>query len=64
VVHCELDTSPLDVRYLDHCDQNSPSRENAVEYIYAGVYDRRGRVPGRDVDVCLGGHIAVTALAL
>jgi 5'-nucleotidase len=50
IVPCEPDDRPLDIRYiragnLYHC---------------AGNYDERPRTPGRDVDVCFSGRIALS----
>lgn len=54
VVFCELDPSPLDVIF----------HETEDGFLYAGSYFSRPRVPGRDVDVCFGGKIAVSLLPL
>jgi 5'-nucleotidase len=54
VVFCALDTEPHGVRY--HKDGN--------RFIYAGDYHSRPRQPGRDVDVCFSGNIAVTCIPL
>lgn len=54
VVFCSLDTRPHGVRYERQGDH----------YLYVGDYHRRPRQPGRDVDVCLGGSIAVTKIGL
>jgi 5'-nucleotidase len=54
VVFCELDPSPLDVRY----------RLEGGAYVFEGDYHGRPRVPGRDVDVCFSGRVAVTRIPL
>jgi 5'-nucleotidase len=54
VVFCGLDTRPHGVRY----------RRNGQAYAYVGDYHARPRQPGRDVDVCMGGRIAVTKVTL
>jgi 5'-nucleotidase len=54
VVFCPLDPSPLPLRYR--------VEGNVAEY--CGDYQQRVRVPSRDVDVCFGGQIAVTSVAL
>lgn len=54
VVFCRLDTRAHGVRYR---------REGDV-FVYAGDYHERPRQAGRDVDVCMGGRIAVTAVTL
>jgi 5'-nucleotidase len=54
IVFCPVDTRPHGVRY---------QREGDV-FHYAGDYHDRPRQPGRDVDVCLGGRIAVTKVSL
>ncbi|MBX3027440.1 5'/3'-nucleotidase SurE [bacterium] len=54
IVFCGLDTRPLHVRY----------RRAGDSYVYVGDYHTRPRQPGRDVDVCMGGHIAVTKVTL
>ncbi len=51
---CALDTEPLGVAY----------RKEADAFVYDAVYHERPRQPGRDVDVCLGGRVAVTKLVL
>lgn len=54
IVFCEADTNPLDVRYRSHGD----------DLYYAGSYHGRPRQPGRDVDVCFSGQVAVTQVRL
>ncbi len=51
---CALDTGPLGVAY----------RKEEGAFVYDAVYHQRPRQPGRDVDVCLGGRVAVTKLVL
>lgn len=51
---CALDTEPLGVAY----------RKEEGAFVYEAVYHQRPRQPGRDVDVCLGGRVAVTKLVL
>lgn len=53
VVFCPLDPSPLPLRF-------APSADG---YLYDGRYHQRPRRPGTDIDVCFGGHIAVTELS-
>ncbi len=62
VVECPLDTSPHEVRFAANATESEA--EGLAEYLFAGTYDRRPRVPGRDVDVCQGGRIALTRLQL
>jgi 5'-nucleotidase len=54
VVFCSLDTEPHSVQY--HKDGN--------QFVYAGDYHSRPRQPGRDVDICFGGKVAVTRIPL
>ena len=54
IVFCGLDTRPLGVRY----------RRQGAAYVYTGDYHLRPRQAGRDVDVCMGGDIAVTKVTL
>ncbi len=54
LAYCALDTSPFGVAY----------RREAGAFVYDAVYHQRPRQPGRDVDVCLGGRVAVTKLVL
>ncbi|MGH7787734.1 MAG: 5'/3'-nucleotidase SurE [Candidatus Binatia bacterium] len=54
IVFCGLDTRPHGVRY----------RRDGDRYTYVGDYHERPRHPGRDVDVCMGGRIAVTKVTL
>ncbi len=54
VVACALDTGPLGVGYR---------REDGA-FIYQAEYRKRPRQPGRDVEICLGGRVAVTKLVL
>lgn len=54
IVFCGLDTRPLGVRY----------RRDGDLYTYTGDYHDRPRHAGRDVDVCMGGRIAVTKVTL
>ena len=51
---CELDPSPMGVAF----------REQDGLLYYCSEYRLRPRMPGRDVDVCFGGRIAVTRLSL
>ena len=53
-VFCPLDTKPHGVRY----------EMNGNHLMYAGEYHSRPRQPGRDVDVCFRGNIAVTQIPL
>lgn len=50
VVFCDVDPSPLPVSF----------REQDGGHVYNGVYHDRRRLPGRDVDVCFSGRIAVS----
>lgn len=52
VVFCQLDPHPLPVDF----------RVEEGRYHYQGVYQKRQREPGRDVDVCFSGRIAITQL--
>jgi 5'-nucleotidase len=54
VVYCGLDTRPHGIRY----------RRDGDEFVYTGDYHARPRQAGRDVDVCMGGAIAVTRVTL
>lgn len=54
IVFCEPDTSPLDVQY----------RSAGDDLYYAGTYHGRQRQPGRDVDVCFSGSVAVAQVRL
>lgn len=54
VVFCRLDTRAHGVRFR---------REGDV-FVYAGDYHARPRQAGRDVDICMGGRIAVTEVTL
>ncbi len=56
VVFCPLDPNPLPLNYRHE--------EEKDEYHYAGSYATRKREAGTDVDVCLGGNVAVTELRL
>jgi 5'-nucleotidase len=53
-VFCPLDPLPLPLSY----------RRDGEWWRYDGDYHGRRRQPGSDVDVCFGGRIAVTQLAL
>ncbi len=54
IVECELDVMSHAVKY-DRRDGR---------FHYAGIYRDRGRAPGRDVDVCFNGHIALTQVPI
>jgi len=54
VVHCDVDPSPLPVRYERRGDA----------FAYTGDYHGRPRLPGHDVDVCFGGRIAVSQIPI
>lgn len=49
---CRLDTNPHDYVY----------RQDGGTYIYEGVIHDRPRQPGKDVDACFGGRVAITLL--
>ncbi len=54
MVFCEACTKPLPVTFQ--------AKGNALHY--AGVYAERPRTPGKDVDVCFSGSIAVSLIPL
>ena len=54
IVFCELDVNPHDFRF----------EERDGHWVYEGNYHGRPRTPGRDIDVCFSGRIAVTAVAI
>lgn len=54
VVECAVDTNPVHLAYAADGDH----------YSYRGVYSQRPRSPGRDVDACFRGSIAVSLLQL
>jgi 5'-nucleotidase len=54
VVRCKLDPHPLPLSF----------RDDGGNLYYDGNYHTRQRMPGRDVDVCFGGRIAVTRVNL
>jgi 5'-nucleotidase len=51
---CPLDPSPLPLAF----------RQENERWLYAGDYHQRRREPGKDVDVCFRGKIAVTQIKL
>jgi 5'-nucleotidase len=53
-IFCPLDTEPHGVKY----------ETNGNHLMYTGEYHTRPRQPGRDVDVCFRGNIAVTQIPL
>ena len=53
-IFCPLDTEPHGVKY----------ETNGNHLMYTGEYHTRPRQPGRDVDVCFSGNIAVTKIPL
>jgi len=60
VVFCKLDYLRQDVNY--QMEKDSSGRFALAHY--CGNYHRRPQVPGRDVDVCFGGNIAITEIPL
>ncbi|NET87794.1 MAG: 5'/3'-nucleotidase SurE [Kamptonema sp. SIO1D9] len=52
IIFCEPSNEPLPVNY----------RMEGDLYYYQGVYSRRARSPGSDVDVCFSGNIAITQI--
>jgi 5'-nucleotidase len=54
IIFCKPSQRPLPVSF----------RVEADLLYYEGNYSQRDREPGSDVDVCLGGNIAVTQLSL
>jgi 5'-nucleotidase len=54
VVFCPLDPSPLPLSFDG----------NGETLLYNGVYAKRPRIEGADVDVCFGGRIAVTRVVV
>ncbi len=57
---CAVDTQPLSVRFAIE----PQSGERHFVATYSGDYHNRPRDPGRDVEVCFGGDIAVSSLPL
>ncbi len=57
-VFCGLDPGPLNVSYR----VSGSLDDGTLEAVYDGNYHGRARRPGRDVDVCFGGQIAVTRI--
>ncbi len=53
-VDCPVDTNPVQLRY----------QVDGSSFQYSGVYTRRPRTVGSDVEVCFGGRIAVSRLRL
>lgn len=64
VVECPVDTNSLEIVFEETSSQNTPTPENVREYMYRGVYDRRPRTRGSDVDVCFEGSIALSHIQL
>ena len=64
VVECPVDINPLEIVFEETSGQTTPAAENVREYMYRGVYDRRPRTRGSDVDVCLEGSIALSRVQL
>ncbi len=56
ICECPLDPSPLPVAYR-------LEDEGRVAH-YVGDYQSRARLPGHDVEVCFGGRIALTRIAV
>jgi 5'-nucleotidase len=54
IVYCNIDTSPLPLAY----------RLEGADAWYSGVYRERERRAGGDIEVCLGGRIAVSRIDL
>ncbi|MEC4894204.1 MAG: 5'/3'-nucleotidase SurE [Oscillatoria sp. PMC 1051.18] len=52
IIFCEPSNEPLPINYCMEGDL----------YYYQGVYSRRARSPGSDVDVCFSGNIAITQI--
>jgi len=51
---CGLDPNPHDYEY----------RRQGDEFTYQGIIHNRPRDPGKDVDVCFGGKISITRIAI
>ena len=73
IVECVQDTNPLPFEYrpadkeevtndpkLAQCNNLDSEGSNQRSLVYCGTYNSRKRDPGKDVDVCLGGDVAVT----
>lgn len=74
LVECQRDTNPLPFEYRKALteevarDPNFGQRSNLDSIdssqqrslVYCGAYNSRKRDPGKDVDVCLGGDVAIT----
>ena len=50
IVSCDIDPSPLPLQFIAHDDG----------WMYQGKYQDRPRQPGKDIDVCFGGQIALS----
>lgn len=59
-VFCRLDICPLDVRFR----VDRPLDDPGAHAHFTGNYHGRQRNPGRDVEVCFGGSIAITEIPL
>ncbi len=59
IVECQRDTNPLPFEYRkSHSSENH--KPNHCSLVYCGTYNSRKRDPGKDIDVCLGGDVAIT----
>lgn len=71
IVECDRDTNPLPFEYRNthteevtnnpnfNQDENLESNQHR-SLIYCGAYNSRKRDSGKDIDVCLGGDVALT----
>lgn len=62
----EADAPEPDLIYCDPCVEAFPVRYKITQnrYTYAGVYAERARIPGKDVDVCFSGNIALSRISI
>jgi 5'-nucleotidase len=60
-IYCGVDPSPFDVQF-----RREDSEERGDDWLahYEGVYAKRARIPGSDIDVCFEGAVAISRLTL
>lgn len=63
IVECQRDTNPLPFEYRNADSEEVATDPNSDQHrslVYCGAYNSRKRDPGKDIDVCLSGNVAIT----
>jgi 5'-nucleotidase len=64
LVYCDSDICSLPIEFKVSFEQHD-QHDRISEYVTnVGAYENRDRTPGRDIDVCFGGNVAITKIRI